>query len=174
MLPVKPLWCLDRQVRQCSSVEESSESACWRVSEGGRVQEVPTGVQAIAKCSSCRTGGGCQLHCCHRVCLLQKEEWCRIINCFSSSPLRWPRICNFYYSHFYLHLIFDKEKLLAVILLWLQNFHRNALFWKIVVLVVPLDPRLRHIGLLECLVKCQYYHIASHIILSFICSFNRW
>ena len=26
---------LDRQVRQCS-VEESSESACWRVSEGGR------------------------------------------------------------------------------------------------------------------------------------------
>ena len=151
------------------SFEISSDSAWWRASVDGGVRSAKRGCKrAIAKCRSRR--GERASHCIalQPASLLHKSSHVKLS---IATPHRLPG--DFFISFQFLlnfsclHLVSDS----CLILLWLKIFQIwNVLSSKI---VVPLYPCLRHIGLPECVVKCQYFMILLPISSSLLNLFSR-
>ena len=138
------------------SFEISSDSAWWRASVDGGVRSAKRGCKrAIAKCRSRR--GERASHCIalQPASLLHKSSHVKLS---TATPHRLPG--DFFISFQFLlnfsclHLVSDSSLILECF-------------------VVPLYPRLRHIGLPECVVKCQYFMILLPISSSLLTLFSR-
>ena len=138
------------------SFEISSDSAWWRASVDGGVRSAKRGCKrAIAKCRSRR--GERASHCIalQPASLLHKSSHVKLS---IATPHRLPG--DFFISFQFLlnfsclHLVSDSSLILECF-------------------VVPLYPRLRHIGLPECVVKCQYFMILLPISSSLLNLFSR-
>ena len=96
------------------------------------------------------------LHCTATSESAAQKQSCQTIDCYSSSSPRWLFISfQFLLNFSCLHLVSDSSLILECF-------------------VVPLYPRLRHIGLPECVVKCQYFMILLPISSSLLNLFSRW
>ena len=105
------------------------------------------------------------LHCTATSESAAQKQSCQTINCYSSSSPRWlfyqlPIPPQFLLSASGIWFLFDSSLV--------ENIPKLECF------VVPLYPRLRHIGLPECVVKCQYFMILLPISSSLLNLFRRW
>ena len=83
------------------------------------------------------------------------------------------QVTSYYVANLYSHslmfkIIYVSDIELISSLVEIFPYWNVFLLLKIVVLVVPLDARLRHIGALECALKCQHYIILLPISTSLL------